>query len=95
MIWMVDLAGYAAPIMVLLMARDMIVRVLGMLSHVTGAVLGIAECLLPGLSPHLMLLPMSLLRLWDMLTGPTGARSSQNTVSPQERLAGWLRRKGG
>ena len=94
MIWMVDLAGYAAPMMVLLMTREMIVRVLGMFSHAVGAIAGIAECLLPGLSPHLMFLPMSALRLWDMLKGPA-TRSSQNTVSRQGRLAGWHRRKGG
>ena len=95
MIWIVDLAGYAAPMMVLLMTREMILRVRGMFSHVTGAIFGIAECLLPGLTPHLMFLPMSALRLWDMLTGPSGARSSQDNVSQQGREAGWLRRKGG
>ena len=78
MMRLIDLAGYATPIMVLLMTREMILRVLDMLSLVTVAIFSIAVCLLPSLSPHLMLLPMSALRLWDTLTGPSGTESSQD-----------------
>jgi hypothetical protein len=77
MIRVIDLAGCAAPMMVLLMTREMILRVFDMLSHVTGAVLVIAVCLLPALSPYLILLPIGALRLWDMLTGPSVAQSSR------------------
>jgi hypothetical protein len=38
MIRVIDLAGYAAPMMVLLMTREMILRVFDMLSHVSVAV---------------------------------------------------------
>ena len=75
---LIDLAGYATPIMVLLMTREMVLRVLDVLNLVTGAVFSIAVCLLPSLSPHLMLLSMSALRLWDTLTGPFGTGPSQN-----------------
>ncbi len=34
MIRVIDLAGYAAPMMMLLMTREMSLRVLGMFSHV-------------------------------------------------------------
>jgi hypothetical protein len=74
MMRLIDLAGYATPIMVLLMTREMILRVLDVLSLVTGAVFSIAVCLLPSLSLHLMLLPMSALPLWATLTGPFGTR---------------------
>ena len=36
MIRVIDLAGYAAPMMMLLMTREMSLRVLGMFSHVAG-----------------------------------------------------------
>ena len=75
---LIDLAGYATPIMVLLLTREMILRVLDVLSHVAGVILSIAVCFLPILSPHLMLLPISALRLWDTLTGAPGAESSHN-----------------
>ena len=48
---------------------------------------GIVMCLLPVLLPHLILLPMSILRLWDMLTGTSGESA--------KRQAKWLRLKGG
>jgi hypothetical protein len=70
MIRVIDLAGCAAPMMVLLVTREMILRVFDMLGHVVGATFSIAVCLLPGLSPHLILLPIGALRLWDILTGP-------------------------
>ncbi|HMM90125.1 hypothetical protein [Bradyrhizobium sp.] len=84
---LIDLAGYATPVMVLLMTREMILRVSDLLGHVTGAIFSIAVCLLPSLSPHLMLLPMSARRLWDALTGPSRAESSQDAggSSKQDR----------
>ena len=75
---LIDFTGYATPLMVLLMTREMIFRVSDMFSHVAGVILGIAMCFLPGLSPHLMLLPMSALRLWDTMTGALGAAASRN-----------------
>ena len=78
MMRLVDLAGYATPIMVLLMTREMILRVSDMLGHVAGVILSIAVCFLPSLSPHLMLLPMSAIRLWNTLTGFSGFGSSPN-----------------
>lgn len=87
MIRVIDLVGYAAPMMVLLMTREMILRTLGVLSHVAVVIISIAMCLLPVLLPHLMLLQMSALRLWDMLTGTSGDSA--------KRQAEWLRQKGG
>ena len=83
MIRVIDLVGYAAPMMVL-MTREM---ALAMLSRVAVVILSIVMCLLPVLLPHLMLLPMSALRLWDILTGTSGDSA--------KRQAEWLRRKGG
>ena len=77
MIRVIDLAGSAAPMMVLLMTREMILRVFDMLSHVAGAIFSISVGLLPGLSPYLILLPISALRLWDMLTGPSVAQPTR------------------
>ena len=87
MIKVIDLVGYAAPMMVLLMTREMSLRVLGMFSHVAVVIFSIVVCLLPVLAPHLMLLPMSALRLWEILTGTSGDSA--------KRQAEWLRRKGG
>jgi len=84
MIRVIDLAGYAAPMMMLLMTREMSLRVLGMFSHVAVVIFSIVVCLLPVLAPHLMLLPMSALRLWHMLTGTPGAESSQGANGPSE-----------
>jgi hypothetical protein len=87
MIRVIDLVGYAAPMVVLLLTREMSLRALGMLSHVVVVILSIVMCLLPVLLPHLMLLPMSALRLWDILTGTSGDSA--------RRQAEWLRQKGG
>ena len=87
MIRVIDLIGYAAPMMVLLLTREMSLRALGMLSHVAIVILSIVMCLLPVLLPHLIFLPMSLLRLWDILTGTFGDGAKQQ--------AEWLRQKGG
>ena len=84
MIRVIDLVGYAAPMMVLLMTREM---ALAMLSRVAVVILSIVMCLLPVLLPHLILLPMSALRLWDILTGTSGDSAKQQ--------AEWLRQKGG
>jgi hypothetical protein len=87
MIRLIDLVGYAAPMVVLLMTREMSLRALAMLSRVAVVILSIVMCLLPVLLPHLMLLPMSALRLWDILTGTSGDSA--------RRQAEWLRQKGG
>ena len=87
MIRVIDLVGYAAPMVVLLITREMSLRALDMLSRVPIVILGIMMCLLPVLLPHLILLPMSILRLWDMLTGTSGESA--------KRQAKWLRLKGG
>jgi hypothetical protein len=85
MIRLIDLVGYAAPMVVLLLTREMSLRALGMLSRVAVVILSIVMCLL--MLPHLMLLPMSLLRLWDILTGTSGDSA--------KRQADWLRQNGG
>ena len=59
MIRLIDLVGYAAPMVVLLITREMSLRALGMLSRVAVVILSIVMCLLPVLLPHLILLPMS------------------------------------
>ena len=87
MIRVIDLVGYAAPMVVLLLTREMSLRALGMLSRLGVVIPSIVMCLLPVLLPHLILLPMSLLRLWDMLTGTSGESA--------KRQAKWLRLKGG
>jgi hypothetical protein len=87
MIRVIDLVGYAAPMMVLLMTREMISHALGMLSRVAVVILSIVMCLLPVLLPHLIFLPMSLLRLWDILAGTSGDSA--------KRRAEWLRQRGG
>ena len=87
MIRLIDVAGCAAPMVMLLLTREMSLRALAMLSHVTVVILSIVMCLLPVLLPHLMLLPMSALRLWDILTGTSGDSA--------RRQAEWLRQKGG
>jgi len=87
MIKVIDLVGYAAPMMVLLMTREMILRALGMLSRVAVVIFSIVACLLPVLLPHLILLPMSALRLWYILTGTSSDSAKQQ--------AEWLRQKGG
>ena len=87
MIRLIDLVGYAAPMVVLLLTREMSLRALAMLSRVAVVILSIVICLLPVLLPHLMLLPMSALRLWDILTGTSGDSA--------RRQAEWLRQKGG
>jgi len=87
MIRLIDLVGYAAPMVVLLMTREMSLRALAMLSRVAVVILSIVMCLLPVLLPHLMLLPMSALRLWNILTGTSGDSA--------RRQAEWLRQKGG
>ena len=81
MIRVIDLVGYAAPMMVLLLTREW------MLSRVAVVIFSIVVCLLPVLLPHLIFLPMSVLRLWDILTGTSGDSAKQ--------LAEWLRQKGG
>ena len=86
MIRVIDLVGYAAPMMVLLLTREMSLRALGMLSHVAIVLLSIVMCLLPVLL-HLIFLQMSLLRLWDMLTGTSGDSA--------KRQADWLRQNRG
>ena len=85
MISEIDLVGYAAPMMVLLMTREMILRTLAALSHVAVVIISIAMCLLPVLLPHLMLLQISALRLWDILTGTSGAASSQCAKGSRDR----------
>ena len=87
MIRLIDLVGYAAPMVMLLLTREMSLRALAMLNHVAVVILSIVMCLLPVLLPHLILLPMSLLRLWDILTGTSGDSA--------KRQAEWLRQKGG
>ena len=87
MIRVIDLVGYAAPMVVLLLTREMSLRALGMLSHVVVVILSIVMCLLPVLLPHLIFLPMSLFRLWDILAGTSGDSA--------KRQAEWLRQKGG
>ena len=87
MIRLIDLVGYAAPMVVLLLTREMSLRALAMLSRVAVVILSIVMCLLPVLLPHLILLPMSALRLWDILTGTSGDSAKQQ--------AEWLRQKGG
>jgi hypothetical protein len=87
MIRVIDLVGYAAPMVALLITREMSLRALDMLSRVPIVILGIMMCLLPVLLPHLILLPMSILRLWDILTGTSGDSA--------KRQAEWLRQKGG
>ena len=87
MIRLIDLVGYAAPMVVLLLTREMSLRALAMFSRVAVVILSIVMCLLPVLLPHLMLLPMSTLRLWDILTGTSGDSG--------RRQAEWLRQKGG
>ena len=87
MIRLIDVVGYAAPMVVLLLTREMSLRALGMLSRVAVVSVGIVMCLLPVLLPHLILLPMSILRLWDILTGTSGDSA--------KRQAEWLRQKGG
>jgi len=87
MIRLIDLVGYAAPMVVLLLTREMSLRALAMFSRVAVVILSIVMCLLPVLLPHLMLLPMSALRLWDILTGTSGDSA--------KRQAEWLRQKGG
>ena len=86
MIRVIDLVGYAAPMMVLLLTREMSLRALGMLSRVAVVILSIVMCLLPVLL-HLIFLQMSLLRLWDMLTGTSGDSA--------KRQADWLRQNRG
>lgn len=85
MISEIDLVGYAAPMMVLLITREMILRTLAALSHVAVVIISIAMCLMPVLLPHLMLLQISALRLWDILTGTSGAASSQYANGPPDR----------
>jgi hypothetical protein len=87
MIRVIDLVGYAAPMVVLLLTREMSLRALGMLSRLGVVIPSIVMCLLPVLLPHLILLPMSLLRLWDILTGTSGDSA--------KRQADWLRQTGG
>lgn len=87
MIRLIDLVGYAAPMVVLLLTREMSLRALSMLSRLGVVIPSIVMCLLPVLLPHLILLPMSLLRLWDILTGTSGDSA--------KRQADWLRQTGG
>jgi hypothetical protein len=87
MIRLIDLVGYAAPMVVLLLTKEMSLRALGMLSRLGVVIPSIVMCLLPVLLPHLILLPMSLLRLWDILTGTSGDSA--------KRQADWLRQNGG
>src|SRR5258705_937326 len=79
MIKVIDLVGYAAPMMVLLMTREMISHALGMLSRVAVVILSIVMCLLPVLFPHFILFPMSLLRLRDILAGTPGDNGKRPT----------------
>ena len=87
MIRLIDLVGYAAPMVVLLLTKEMSLRALGMLSRLGVVIPSIVMCLLPVLLPHLILLPMSLLRLWDILAGTSGDSA--------KRQADWLRQTGG
>jgi len=87
MIRLIDLVGYAAPMVVLLLTKEMSLRALGMLSRLGVVIPSIVMCLLPVLLPHLILLPMSLLRLWDILTGTSGDSA--------KRQADWLCQNGG
>ena len=87
MIRLIDLFGYAAPMVVLLITREMSLRALAMLSRVAIVIFSIVMCLLPVLLPHLILLPMSLLLLRDKLTGTSGDSA--------RRQAELLRQKGG
>ena len=87
MIRLIDLVGYAAPMVVLLLTKEMSLRALGMLSRLGVVIPSIVMCLLPVLLPHLILLPMSPLRLWDILTGTSGDSA--------KRQADWLRQTGG
>ena len=84
MIRLIDLAGYAATTTMLLMTREVILRALGMLSRIAVVIISIVVCLLPVLLPHLILLPMSARRLWDILTGASRARSSRNASVPSD-----------
>ena len=86
MIRSIDLIGCVAPMVMLLLTREMSLRALAMLSHVAIVILSIVMCLLPVLLPHLMFLPISLLRLWHVLTG-----SSDDSA---KRQAEWFRQKG-
>ena len=87
MIRLIDLVGYAAPMLVLLITREMSLRALAMLSRTAIVIFSIVMCLLPVLLPHLILLPMSLLLLRDTLTGTSGDSA--------RRQAELLRQKGG
>jgi hypothetical protein len=87
MIRLIDLFGYAAPMVVLLITREVSLRALAMLSRVAIVIFSIVMCLLPVLLPHLILLPMSLLLLRDTLTGTSG-----DSARHQAEL---LRQKGG
>ena len=87
MIRLIDLVGCAAPMVMLLLTREMSLRALAMLNHVAVVILSIVMCLLPVLLPHLILLPMNLLRLWDILTGTSGDSAKRQAES--------LRQKGG
>jgi hypothetical protein len=87
MIRVIDLVGYAAPMVVLLLTKEMSLRALGMLSRLGVVIPSIVMCLLPVLLPHLIFLPMSLLRLWDILAGTSGDSA--------KRQADWLRQTGG
>ena len=88
MIRLIDLVGYAAPMVVLLLTKEMSLRALGMLSRLGVVIPSIVMCLLPVLLPHLILLPMSALRLWDILTGTSGdsARQQAGVASSERRL---------
>ena len=87
MIRLIDLFGYAAPMVVLLITREVSLRALAVLSRVAIVIFSIVMCLLPVLLPHLILLPMSLLLLRDTLTGTSG-----DSARHQAEL---LRQKGG
>ena len=87
MIRLIDLVGYAAPMVVLLLTKEMCLRALGMLRRLGVVIPSIVMCLLPVLLPHLILLPMNLLRLWDILTGTSGDSAKRQAES--------LRQKGG
>jgi hypothetical protein len=86
MIRLIDVAGCAAPMVMLLLTRELSLRALAMLSHAAVVILSIGMCLLPVLLPHLIVLPISLLRLWDVLTG-----TSDDSA---KRQAEWFRQKG-
>jgi hypothetical protein len=86
MIRSIDLVGCVAPMVMLLLTREMSLRALAMLSHVAIVILSIVMCLLPVLLPHLILLPISLIRLWHVLTGTSGDSA--------KRQAEWFRQKG-